>query len=771
MQQSISFGRSTNQKMLWVFLGLVTLNFLGLYLNYLDTRAAQAAVQQIHVTAEKRLDLMRTVKLGLAPSTVALKVEQQQQSAHAQSILNAIAQYREMGLLKDEAATLTQAEQMANQLLQPNVNLEQWAQQYQTDQVSQNMVAWHHILTENEFAGLSTTFNQEMNNIVWLFASVLSVILLFTAWVYYQFIYRGLVRPLNDMQSMILASEFVHHTPTDEAKRALRKKGGSAEANLTYFYLEHLMKEVQASTNEKQAMQEVIRTGPANVMLADNDLHITFMSESVMQVLKEVEPQIQKTVPHFKADNLIGKNIDIFHQAPERIRSMLLQLTSPYTANLNFDGGLSFKIVVTPVFDHHGQRIGFSTDWVNVSSVKELERMQDAVESSLKLMVQKASRGHIGETIELSHLDGFIHDLGEQINDMSVAIYDANMNISKVISKLSEGDLTQRIEGNYEAVFGDIQQNINDTLDSLSGINANVIATAEHISQMMAENSQLSSDFSARMQQQAASIEQTAATMEQMTTSVRTSADNASAVTELTSEVIEKASNGQKVMADTLQAMRRIRGSSEKIEQIIDLIDSIAFQTNLLALNAAVEAARAGEHGRGFAVVAQEVRALAGKSSSAADEIKSLIELSVSEVQEGMKLAELSEESLTEITESIKTVTSRVREISESSSEQTAAIEQLNNAIVSIDSDIQESAQMVEESSNSISITAEKSQELLAQMKHFKVGEDKLQQARQSITQKVANGADIQTPARQTNLTVVKKAPTKVDTDESWSDF
>jgi methyl-accepting chemotaxis protein len=231
-------------------------------------------------------------------------------------------------------------------------------------------------------------------------------------------------------------------------------------------------------------------------------------------------------------------------------------------------------------------------------------------------------------------------------------------------------------------------------------------------------------DLSSRTEQQASSLEETASSMEELTGTVRQNADNARQANVLAASASEVALAGGAVVAEVVHTMASINASSNKIVDIIGVIDGIAFQTNILALNAAVEAARAGEQGRGFAVVASEVRNLAQRSASAAKEIKTLIDDSVGKVEAGGKLVDKAGQTMTEIVASITRVTDIMGEIASASSEQTVGIEQVNAAITQMDAVTQQNAALVEQAAAAAGSLQDQSG-VLAQL----VGTFKLDQA------------------------------------------
>ncbi len=282
------------------------------------------------------------------------------------------------------------------------------------------------------------------------------------------------------------------------------------------------------------------------------------------------------------------------------------------------------------------------------------------INQPLQLVLKQALAVAAGQSCEDTQLDRV-----DEIGMMLRAVNQAGLNLRSFVDDVAE------------------------QLDGLQGASGNIVAGNRHLSE--------------RSVQSAASLEETAASMEQMTATVKNNADTAMQATRLAGSATGAASEGDAAMGHVIKTMNDITASSEKISDIISVIEGIAFQTNILALNAAVEAARAGEQGRGFAVVAGEVRALAHRSSTAAKEIAALINDSVTKTATGEELVGKAGEAMRNIMGLVSRVTDLINEISAATSEQSSGISQVNMAVAQLDQMTQQNSSLVQDSAEAAS--------------------------------------------------------------------
>jgi PAS domain S-box-containing protein len=383
------------------------------------------------------------------------------------------------------------------------------------------------------------------------------------------------------------------------------------------------------------------------------------------------------------------------------------------------------------------------------------------------------SKGNIPAKIT-DHYQGDFNQIKDNLNTCIDAVNRLVSDANMLAEAAKDGRISTRADvTQHQGNFRQVVEGVNQTLDMIVAPIAAVKLAVETITTAAGEISTGNSDLSARTEQQASSLEETAASMEELAGTVKQNADNAKQANQLALTASGVAIKGGQVVAEVVNTMTGINASAHKIEDIISVIDGIAFQTNILALNAAVEAARAGEQGRGFAVVAGEVRNLAQRSASAAKEIKELITDSVNKTAEGTKLVENAGSTMEEVVTSVQRVADIISEIAAASAEQTTGIDQVNQAVTSMDEVTQQNAALVEEAAAAAESLLEQANQLSDVVGVFKIegaASDRSGE-RRAAHSPMRSSKPVATP-RPVAKPVMAKVTAKTGTDDGdWEEF
>jgi methyl-accepting chemotaxis protein len=500
------------------------------------------------------------------------------------------------------------------------------------------------------------------------------------------------------------------------------------------------------------------------VMIADEIGNIIYANNSVINMLRHAENDLRKQLPNFSADKVVGSHFDVFHVNPQHQRTMVTALKTPFTASIKV-GVRSFTLYATPVCDQTGKRIGTSVEWID--KTEEL-----IIQSKVEELVASSLSGDFSKRLEVSSQAGFLRILCEGMNKITETTENGLNDILRVSNSLAGGDLTNKIERDYQGLFAQAKDGINTTVENLKKLVHDIKISVDSIGTASKEIASGNMDLSQRTEEQASSLEETAASMEELTSTVKQNADSAKQANHLAHSASIVAEKGGAVVQQVVGTMNSINESSRKIVDIISVIDGIAFQTNILALNAAVEAARAGEQGRGFAVVAAEVRNLAQRSAAAAKEIKVLIGDSVEKVDKGTKLVADAGITMAEIVAAVTRVTDIMSEISSASAEQSSGIEQVNLAITQMDEVTQQNAALVEEAAAASESLEEEAQSLSNAVDIFKLADLALTQ-RVSVSSVARTAPKLSSPRKVAAIKAKVTPPqsTKKKAADEWEEF
>ncbi len=365
-----------------------------------------------------------------------------------------------------------------------------------------------------------------------------------------------------------------------------------------------------------------------------------------------------------------------------------------------------------------------------------------------------AVEGKLQTRADATKHQGDFRKIVEGVNNTLDSVIKPIEEAAEILQKMSQGDLSNEVTGNYKGDHAILKNAINKTLTSINELISQANIASDQVTSGAQQVADASQSLSQGATQQASSLEEVSSSMQEISAQTKQNAENANKANSFATESKTAALNGNKQMGNLMSAMSEIADSSKNISKIIKVIDEIAFQTNLLALNAAVEAARAGRHGKGFAVVAEEVRNLAARSAKAAKETSEMIEEAIKKAQNGSAIANQTATVLNVIEQSATTVSEIIADIATASTQQAQSISEINTSLVQIEQVTQQNTANAEESAAASEQLSGQSRELKNMLSKFRLKNQYYSQSNQQrkisskkskmIPQKTSRNDDIE---------------------------
>ncbi|MBX2855970.1 MAG: hypothetical protein KTR21_13350 [Rhodobacteraceae bacterium] len=451
----------------------------------------------------------------------------------------------------------------------------------------------------------------------------------------------------------------------------------------------------------------------ARLLVVDHEGVVVFASPAVSAMFADHAENWRSAGLWVDSTALVGSQASSILPASSEASGALDTLSEVRAFRMAIGAG-RFDMCMSPIFGPDGARLGATMEWRDTT-------LEDRLQGEIDTLVAAAGQGDFSQRVDAKEKDGQLGMVGLKLNAMCEGVETFVSELETATKALSVGDMTYRCGARFEGRLNDVIHSVETAMAGLGELVTDIKRTEATIQRAVREVEAGSSDLSSRAETQTQTLANTKVGMKDMSDSISANAGSAGQASEMSTVARNRGEHGQQVVSEAVTAMGEIEVSSNKINDIISVIDGIAFQTNLLALNAAVEAARAGEAGKGFAVVASEVRTLAQRSADAARDISGLISTSSEKVADGVRLVNDTGSALTAILDAVQQVSTTIEGISQASRAQAEGVAGVNGALSEMEGVTTQNASLAEQSASAARLLREQSEHLTSLIGRFKV--------------------------------------------------